>query len=81
MSYDDAQRLRVRRDPDRARQNANEETVTAVGAQLPSGQIIIEWRRDAFAPGERSEEPVVSIYRNVLDAEQATAGTIEFVED
>lgn len=70
--------LHVERDPDRERAEANQVTVTAVGAQFPSGAIYIEWRRDAFEPGERAKETVTSRYQNVEDAEQATAGRVVF---
>lgn len=55
--------LHVRRDPDRERASSNNETVTAVGAEYPSGDIIIQWRREAFAEGERARAPVTSHYR------------------
>lgn len=74
-------RLHIERDPDRARLEANEETVTAVGVQMPSGAIIIEWCREAFEPGDRANKTVTSRYECVEDAEQATAGTVVFEED
>jgi hypothetical protein len=70
--------LHIERDPDRERASSSDETVTAVGARYPSGDIIIQWRREAFAEGERSKTPVTSHYRNVEDAEQASAGTVVF---
>jgi hypothetical protein len=78
---DVGRRLVVRRDPDRARLEANEETVTATGFQTPGGVIYVEWRREAFQPGDRSEGLVHSRYETVDDAEQATAGNIEFVDE
>ncbi|WP_092894108.1 hypothetical protein [Halopelagius inordinatus] len=79
--YESPRRLRIERDPDRARLEANEETVTAVGVQMPSGVIYIEWRREAFEPGDRSEGLVHSRYENVEDAVQATAGNVVFEDD
>jgi len=70
--------LHIRRDPDRARDSATEETVVAVGVQMPSNTIIIEWNRKAFDSDERAAHPVKSEYRSVADAEQATGGTVVF---
>jgi len=74
----EVRRLHIERDPDRERDSASEETVTARGAQLPSGTIYIEWRREAFEPEERSKGVVTSRYECVEDAEQATGGTVVF---
>ncbi|MCU4743458.1 hypothetical protein [Natronoglomus mannanivorans] len=74
-------RLRVERDPDRARLSATDVTTTAWGVQLPSGVIYIEWNREAFEPDDRAEGLVHSRYENVEDAEQATAGDIVFLDD
>lgn len=76
--YEQPRRLHIERDPDRARLEANEEDVTAVGVQLPSGTILIEWRREAFEPEDRANGTVQSRYENVEDAEQATAGNLVF---
>lgn len=78
MDYEGVRPLIIRRDPDRERASSSDETVTAVGAQYPSGDIIIQWRREAFAEGERARAPVTSHYRNEEDAEQASAGTLVF---
>jgi len=56
-------------------QNGKMETV-ARGALLPSGRVVIEWRREAFPEGERTDEPTLSIYESVADAEEATGGKI-----
>lgn len=74
-------RLVIRRDPDRARLDASEETITATGVQFPSGNIEIEWRREAFKPDDRSEGVVGSRYTCVEDARQATAGFVEFIDE
>jgi hypothetical protein len=79
--YQGVRPLRIERDPDRERASSSAATVTAVGAQYPSGDIIIQWRREAFEPGERSEETVTSHYHNVEDATQATAGTVVFEDE
>lgn len=81
MDHEPVRPLRIERDPDRERGSASEATVTAVGAQYPSGDIIIQWRREAFEPGERSEDTVTSQYHNVEDAEQATGGTVVFEDE
>ncbi|MFD1588730.1 hypothetical protein ACFR9U_17260 [Halorientalis brevis] len=70
--------LYIRRDPDRSRDEANEETVTAVGAQFPSGTIVIEWRREAFEEDEQTNKPVRSTYQTVADAEKASGGEVVF---
>lgn len=51
-------------------------STVAYGALLPSGRIVIEWRREAFPEGERTEEPTLSIYETVADAEQASGGMV-----
>ena len=79
--YERPRRLRIERDPDRARLEANEETVTATGVQFPSGTIVIEWRREAFEPGDRSTGVVHSRYECVEDAVQATAGHVVFEDE
>ena len=59
--------VRVERDGD----------VVAKGAVLPfSGDVIIEWDRTAFPPGERTNKPTTSRYQNVTDASQATGGEV-----
>lgn len=78
---DDLRRLYIERDPDRARLESNEEEVTALGVQFPSGHIVIQWRREAFQPGDRSEGVVESRYECIEDAEQATAGTVVFLDE
>jgi len=52
-------------------------TVTSVGALYPSGDVIVQWRRAAFPPSERTDEPVTSHYQSVDDAEEA-AGRVIF---
>jgi len=49
----------------------------ALGALMSSGQIVVEWKREAFPEGERTDAPTLSIYRNVPDAEEATGGSVE----
>lgn len=51
----------------------------ADGALLPSGRFVIEWRREAFPEGERTEYPTLSLYETIDDAEQASGGIV--VED
>lgn len=77
-NYEPARRLKVLRDPDRARAEASEETVTAVGVQFPSGHIMIEWRQEAFEDGQQTDAPARSHYESVRDAELATKGDIVF---
>lgn len=48
----------------------------AVGAELPSGLILVEWLREPFPEAERTEKPVYSQYRPKEDAEQCTGGTV-----
>lgn len=54
-------------------------TVTATGAEFPSGTLRVEWRREAFPSDQRSDEPIESRYESVGDAELASQGTVEFV--
>ena len=76
------QRLQVERDPDRERAEASEVEVVAHGCVFPdSGDIHIEWVREAFEEGQRAEEPVFSVYRNLADARQATRGTIVLLDE
>lgn len=51
-------------------------TRMAVGAELPSGLMIVEWLRESFPEEERTDAPVHSQYHSKADAEQATGGTI-----
>ena len=51
-------------------------STVARGALLPSGRIAIEWRREAFPEGERTEHPTLSFYESVTDAEQASGGMV-----
>ena len=53
-------------------------TVTAVGAWYPSGDVIVQWRREAFPPDERTDASVTSHYQSVKDAEEATGGKVVF---
>ncbi|PSP38277.1 hypothetical protein BRC71_06280 [Halobacteriales archaeon QH_7_65_31] len=55
-------------------------TILAKGAQFPSGTIAVEWNRMAFEEDERTENAVMSQYGSVADAEEATGGTVRFVE-
>lgn len=55
-----------------------DETTIAVGALLPSGTVVVEWRREAFPPAEQTAEPVVSHYASVDDAVEATGGAVAF---
>lgn len=80
-SESDVRRLKIERDPDRARLSATEVEITAYGVQLPSGVIYIEWNRDAFEPDDRAEGLVHSRYENITDAEQATAGNVVFIDE
>ncbi|KAA9399689.1 hypothetical protein [Haloarcula sp. CBA1129] len=48
----------------------------AAGALLPSGTVAVEWNREAFPEGERTDEPTTSLYGHVEDAEEATGGTL-----
>ena len=52
----------------------------AAGALMSSGQVVVEWNREAFPEDERTEGPTLSIYRDVDDAEEATGGTVEIGE-
>jgi hypothetical protein len=58
-----------------------EKTVVAHGALYPSGRIVIEWRREAFPEGERTERPTLSIYESLADAEEASGGVVVLDED
>jgi hypothetical protein len=81
MDYNRARALRIERDPDRERASASNVTVTATGVETHTGDILIQWRREAFEPGERSEGTVTSHYESIADAEQATAGTVVFEDE
>lgn len=81
MSYDEPKRLVVYRDPDRERASASEAGVIATGVQFPSGNIVVEWRREAFAEGDRTDAPTESRYGSVEDAEQASGGFVELLDD
>lgn len=48
----------------------------AVGAELPSGLMIVEWNRRAFPEEERTDAPVYSQYQSKEDAEEATGGRV-----
>jgi len=48
----------------------------AAGALLPSGAVSVEWNRDVFLEGERTEQPIHSLYGHIDDAEQASGGTV-----
>lgn len=52
----------------------------AYGVQFPSETVVVEWDREAFPEGERTDESSQSIYASISDAEEATGGTVEFVE-
>lgn len=52
----------------------------AVGAEFPSGTIIVEWNREAFPPGQQTTRRVTSRYETVADAEQASGGTVIYTE-
>jgi hypothetical protein len=72
-----ARPLRIEREP---MLDVIDGNVVAVGCELPSGTVAVEWRREAFPPGERTEHSTTSIYGSVEDAEQASGGTIVFEE-
>ncbi len=48
----------------------------AAGALLPSGAVAVEWNREAFPEGERTEYPTTSLYRSIDDAEEASGGSL-----
>lgn len=48
----------------------------ASGALLPSGTIVVEWNREAFPEGERTDHNTRSIYASIDDAEQASGGEV-----
>jgi len=48
----------------------------AAGALLPSGAVAVEWNREAFPEGERTEHPTTSLYAHIDDAEQASGGEV-----
>lgn len=50
----------------------------AVGTKMPSGLLVVEWVRESFPEEERTDAPVLSQYRNLEDAKQATGGEIIF---
>lgn len=56
-------------------------TVVATGARLPSGTIVVEWRRAAFPVDEQTDNPVRSHYQTVDDAREATSGDVVFLDD
>jgi hypothetical protein len=66
--HDPATPLRIERNGD----------VLAVGAQLPSGTIVVEWNREAFPPEERTQYPVESRYSTEADAIEASGGAVIF---
>lgn len=50
----------------------------AVGTKLPSGLFVVEWLRESFPEGEQTNDPVVSQYQSIADAQQATGGELIF---
>ncbi|NLV14432.1 hypothetical protein [Haloarcula argentinensis] len=50
--------------------------IVAAGALLPSGAVAVEWNREAFSEGERTEHPTTSLYGHIDDAEEASDGTV-----
>lgn len=66
---DGRRRVRIERD---------DGTVVATGLEFPSGTIAVEWRREAFPPGERTLHSVRSFYHSVSDAEQASDGQLVY---
>jgi hypothetical protein len=53
-----------------------DDKVVAAGALLPSGAVAVEWNREAFPEGERTEHPTTSLYGHIDDAEEASGGTV-----
>lgn len=58
-----------------------ENPLIASGVRFPSGTIIIEWRRTAFVEERRTAAPVRSVYQSEADCEQATGGTLRYLDD
>lgn len=81
MDYNEARALRIERDPERERASASDTTVTATGAQTHTGDVLIQWRREAFSEGSRTRGKVTSTYECIEDAEEATAGTVVFEDE
>lgn len=73
-------RVAIYRDPDRERDAANERDITAYGVEFPSGEIVVEWNREAFEIGDRTETPTHSHYGSLPDAEQASGGTVVYID-
>lgn len=71
-------RFHVYRDGDRTRVDVDDDLL-GWGCQFPSGELIVDWHRDAYPEEDRLEEPHFSRYGTVDDVEQGTGGTVEFV--
>jgi len=56
-------------------------SVVAWGVLLSRGRIVVEWRPEAFPEGERTDEPTLSIYGTLADAEEATGGKVVIHEE
>ncbi|MBX0322456.1 hypothetical protein EGH21_05365 [Halomicroarcula sp. F13] len=48
----------------------------AAGALMPGGNVVVQWNRQAFPEGERTDNLTFSHYAHISDAEQATGGTV-----
>lgn len=59
-------------------QAGEEEALVARGVRFPSGRLAVEWNREAFAEGERSEGSIQTFYEHVEDVEQASGGVVAF---
>lgn len=46
------------------------------GVEFPSGEIVMEWYRDAYPEGDRLDHPHQSIYGSRDDLRQGTGGSV-----
>lgn len=58
-----------------------EDDLLGVGAELPSGLIILDWNLEAFAEDNRLDHPHQSIYGSRDDVELATGGRVVTDDD
>lgn len=70
----------VYRDEDRTRVDTDDDLL-GWGVVFPSGQIVVDWRLEAYPPEDRLDNHHLSQYGSVDDVEQGTGGTVEFVDE
>jgi hypothetical protein len=59
-------------------QAVEDEALVARGVRFPSGRLVVEWNREAFAEDEQSEGAIQTHYEKIEDVEQASSGVVAF---